>query len=151
MKIIPLTRGFEAKVDDADFECLSQWSWFYSNGYAATYVGSRQFYMHRILLEVSSGVEVDHRDDDKLNNQRKNLRVCEHRENSRNRGKQSNNTSGYKGVYLHRRTGKWRSIIMVNRKSIHLGLYNTPEEAAHEYDLAALKFHKEFARLNFSD
>lgn len=50
----------------------------------------------------------------------------------------ANNTSGFRGVSFHKRTGKWQAYISVNRKQFHIGLYDTPEEA-HEAYIAAAK------------
>ena len=47
---------------------------------------------------------------------------------------QVNNTSGYKGACLHKPSGKFTSLIRVNRKLIYLGCYNTAIEAAKKYD-----------------
>lgn len=43
---------------------------------------------------------------------------------------------------------KWMSRIMVNNKRIYLGCFATAKEAALEYNKAAIKYHKEFARIN---
>ncbi|KAK9817097.1 hypothetical protein WJX72_009520 [[Myrmecia] bisecta] len=65
--------------------------------------------LHRELLGLhpGDGVEGDHRDGEKLNNTRANLRVATHAENVRNRGRFKNNTSGYKGVSWNKQNRKW--------------------------------------------
>ena len=73
-----------------------------------------------------------------------NLRLATHQENLCNRGKQKNNTSGYKGV--HRHQGKWRARIAVNGRNISLGMYHNPEEAHRAYATAAERYHGDFAR-----
>lgn len=60
-----------------------------------------------------------------------------------------NNTSGYKGVYWHKRLKKWYVGIRNNGKLLHLGYFSNPEDAAKVYDHAAVEIHKEFAVLNF--
>ncbi len=40
------------------------------------------------------------------------------------------NTSGYKGVSLFKKTGKWQAYIYLKRKRVHLGYYETKELAA---------------------
>lgn len=64
-----------------------------------------------------------------------------------------NNRSGFKGVYLHRGKGPncWYAQIRAHGRKIHVGAFLTPEEAARAYDEAAIKYHGEFARLNFPD
>jgi hypothetical protein len=59
---------------------------------------------------------------------------------------QSNNTSGYKGVYLIKKRGRWLAQIVHNGKQIFLGYYESAEEAAIARETAAEVFHGEFAR-----
>ncbi len=70
-----------------------------------------------------------------------------------NHGLNKNNTSGYKGVinvskHSRMKTRVWVASIKVNYKTIRLGYYETPEEAALAYNKAALKYHGVYARLN---
>lgn len=87
---------------------------------------------------------VDHincnRDDDRWSN----LREASRTENQCNRGRQSNNRSGFKGVHAHQ--GRWRARICKEQKSVSLGVYDTPEEAHQAYIVAAEKIHGAFAR-----
>lgn len=94
MKEINLTKGYKAKVDDEDYQWLvDNFSFHYSSGYArSTKIvdGHRvSLAMHRIILErygsIPDGLEPDHIDRDKLNNQRSNLRLVTHKENCNNR------------------------------------------------------------------
>ena len=90
---------------------------------------------------------VDHangiRDDDRWVN----LRAATPSQQQMNRGKQSNNTSGYKGVHYHRQTGTWRARISAQGKFTSLGLYSTREAAHAAYAAAAAKFHASFGRV----
>lgn len=166
MRLIPLGgkhgKGRFAKVDDADFDRVNQYKWFLQKiGYVEYAVvdiiedGKRKYvYMHRLILdkELSGNQRVDHRDGDGLNNQRENLRACTGSQNCINKGKNKNNTSGYKGVILHKgdkRKKKWKAQIKVDRKVIVVGYFLTKEEAAKAYDEAALKYFGEFAKTNF--
>jgi AP2 domain len=74
-----------------------------------------------------------------LDNQRSNLRECSVTVHNGTKGKQPFNTSGFKGVTFYKRlkTRPWRADIMVNRKSISLGYFPTPTDAAVVYDAAA--------------
>ena len=99
--------------------------------------------MHRMLVDASPGQEVDHKDNDGLNNRRRNLRPCAHRENMANQVVTRRNKLGVKGVVA--RCGKFVASIEVNRKTIHLGTFNTLEEAAAAYRGAARLLHGEFA------
>lgn len=105
--------------------------------------------LHRFLvygLDAKGGT-TDHVNRDRTDNRRANLRKCDAAENSRNTTLAKNNTSGFKGV---RRTaeGRWKARITHNRKEIHIGHFDTKEEAAAAYDAAALILHMEFASPN---
>jgi len=95
---------------------------------------------------------VDHLDGNKLNNQRSNLRICTQVENGANRGKNKNNTSGFKGVSFigHGRNlaKTWRANLRHNGSTENLGNYATPEEAAQAYNAAVIKYLDPHAYLN---
>lgn len=153
MKRIPLTQGKEALVDDQDYDYLMQWKWrVTSNGYAVWGDGHEHLVlMHRDIAKRTyqrCEARVDHIDRDRLNNQRHNLRLATQSENGANRGPNRNNTSGFKGVFLHRHTGLWRAEICKDRKRICLGYFTDKIEAAKAYNEAALKYFGEFAYLN---
>lgn len=154
MKEIQLTRGMSALVDDADFDWLSAFSWCANKTnkhvwYAITTIKSKQVYMHRLILGLTERYQrTDHKNGNGLDNQRVNLRLSDASSNNCNRGKNSNNTSGYKGVIWCKITKSWRAQIGLNNKCIIVGNFKTPEFAAHAYDLAARSLHGEFARPN---
>ena len=156
MKKIFLTQNKIALVDDEDFEWLSENKWYYhsSDGYAARKsrrVGGKQkiIYMRVEILKPRKGFQCDHVDLNKLNNCRSNLREATHAQNKHNQKRQRNNTSGYKGVTIQKRTGKFISTLYINNEMIRLGYFDTAEDAALAYDEAAVKYHEEFARTNF--
>jgi hypothetical protein len=156
MKEIPLTQGKVALVDDEDFEELNKYKWRARKGKNTFYAkrstkrpNQKTIEMHRQILGFPAGFQTDHRDGNGLNNQRSNLRICTISQNQHNTGKQKRNTSGYKGVCFHKNAKRFIALIMVNRKSTHLGYFNTAIEAALAYDAAAIKLHGEFAQLNF--
>lgn len=149
--MIPLTKGAEAIVDDADYTWLSQHNWQLShNGYAYGRVGGRVQYMHRLILGVASGEEIDHIDRNKLNNCRGNLRICSRAANLHNRAPKGH-TSKYKGVCFEKFTGRWLVQIRANGKRIKVGRFDNEIDAAKAYDIAAKRYHGDFAFLNFSE
>jgi hypothetical protein len=95
--------------------------------------------------------EVDHRNHISDDNRWANLRESDSHQNSCNRRKQKNNTSGYKGVSWRKRDHTWETKIQVNGKTLHPGAFKRIDFAAWMYDLAALKHHGEFALLNFPE
>ena len=158
MKKIELTQNRVALVDDKDFEYLSQYKWcFNSNGYAVTnesFMGKRKlFLMHRLILGALSEDKiqrVDHKDMNKLNNQKINLRFADKSQNAANRLINKNNISGYKGVSWNKRDKRWQAKIGINGKQLYLGEFKDPIKAAKNYDFTALKYFGKFARINFS-
>jgi len=72
---------------------------------------------------------VDHIDNNKLNNLFSNLRWATHQENRRNIVMYKNNTTGVKGIIYDKRYNKWMARIRVYKKLIHIGSFNTIEEA----------------------
>lgn len=150
MRLIPLPKEKSARVDDADYDFLSQWRWLMNPaGYVVRYEDQRQVPMHRVILGAEPGKEVDHRDGDPLNNQRSNLRLCTHAENMKNRAAHRGSVSRFKGVYPDPRRSVWRAQIRSNGSKASLGTFTREEDAARAYDEAALRLHGDFARLNF--
>lgn len=153
MKEIPLTQGKVALVDDCDFERLSRFRWYAAcnhgyGWYAVRCVKRKHVYMHCEILNVQRGIRVDHKDGNGLHNWRNNLRPATSAQNMSNRGKQIDNTSGYKGVTWSKDRSVWIAKIGVNGKSKYLGWFDDTESAARAYNDAALMYHREFAKLN---
>lgn len=153
MRSIPLSRGKHAIVDDDDYDRVMQYRWHCRrDGYAGTHLGIRRSsaLLHRFILGITDpAIQVDHIDLDKLNCRKSNLRVATHQQNQRNREKYHRNTTGYKGVFRHPSTQKWRAMITVNGKCVHIGYFHDIEDAARAYDHAACEYFGEFARTNF--
>jgi len=156
MKEIPLTQGKAALVDDEDFDRINAFKWYASKTKGSLYARRKTkrkgketiHYMHRVIMCAGNSVEVDHRDRNGLNNQRHNLRVCDHQQNQRNRDTMKNNKSGLKGVSWHKIMNKWRAVIQYNGRQLVIGYFLTKEEAATAYDKKATELFGEFAKLN---
>ena len=107
--------------------------------------------MHRIITSCPEGMEVDHKNENKLDNRRENLRVCTHRQNQSRQGLQRNNKSGFVGVSWDKSREKWASCLYVKGRAIHLGRFDDCIEAAKVYDREARNYLGEFAYSNFPD
>lgn len=172
MKLIKLTQGKFAKVDDTDFEWLDKFKWYarkdtrnngkFYAGRTGMLNGKRiNIHMHREIMQTPDGMQTDHKDGDGLNCQRENMRNATKSNNMMNKKVHANSISKYKGVSpLRNRKYKlkngevrscpqaWQAAIQVNKKRIYLGYFDTPEKAAIVYNEAAIKHHGEFANLN---
>ena len=147
---MPLTKGKIALIDDEDYALILLFHWFYdSHQYARTKkLSGGSMSMHRLLIKPQTGYEIDHIDGNRINNQRKNLRIVTHKQNQANQGKHIRKTSQYKGVCWRKDVNKWIAYIETNNKPTHLGYHLSEVEAARAYDRAALDMFGEYARLN---
>lgn len=103
-----------------------------------------KYYMaHRLAFFYMTGTwpngDIDHINQDSLDNRWENLRVCSHAENGKNQKKYKNNSSGITGI-RQRGSGKWRARIFVAGKHIDLGTHATLEAAVHARQLAEKEY-----------
>lgn len=133
---IYLENGGIAVIDDEDAH-LAQYVWSRvdrPNGvsYAVRRDSNRNYRpvrMHREVMGFPDG-PVDHINGDGLLNRKSNLRICTQTENARNvSGPTRVNTTGFRGVSIVKKTGRYRARICVDGKKISVGVYATPEEA----------------------
>lgn len=104
----------------------------------------RTYRAHRVAWLLYYGKEpngiLDHIDMDKQNNRIENLRIVGNSENAINHRIHADNTSGYRGVTYNRNAKRWEA--KIGRHGVtHLGFFDTPEEAAHEFNKAAIRLH----------
>lgn len=153
MKIVPVTKGKVAFVDDEDYERVTRYKWHTKpNGYAmrSYNVKGKRFsqYLHRFLMNPPPGKYVDHINHNRLDCRRENMRVVAPRQNSWNLKAISNKTSKYRGV--HRSKRGWVSQITTNHRTYTLGCFKDEIEAALAYDRACRLTRGDFAvGLNF--
>jgi hypothetical protein len=157
MKTIVLKNGEMAKADDEDFERLSRHKWsLTTDGYAKTTVWDAEtkrdktVLMHIMVLGFPA-FRADHKNQDKLDNRKSNLRPATRTQNAGN-SKKRRGSSRFKGVSLFR-NGRWHAQLMTTEngkaKCRHLGYYGEEADAARAYDEAARKYFGEFAATNF--
>jgi hypothetical protein len=160
-KIISLTQGKVAIVDEHNYAYLSQFKWrarkARGHWYAMRHIrlpnGKRTVQlMHRAIMGVTDPkIQIDHKDRNAtLDNRESNLRIATSSQNACNRGAQTNSKSGIKGVYqdAEKSIRQWHAGIQHNGKQIGLGWFDTAIEAARAYNEAALKYHGAFAYQN---
>ncbi len=152
---IPLVNmdGLCALVDAADYEWLSRYTWraMSSGGgtfYARTRCNGKWCFMHRMIMNPPAGMVVDHKNRYGLDNHRINLRHATRGQNNINRACDAS-VSGFRGVYPC--GDKWGAKIGHQRRTLHIGVFDDPAEAARAYDRKAIELHGEFACLNFPE
>ena len=145
-KKIPLTRGRFALVDEQDYFYLMAFRWHCTaKGYAARMDGRKIVLMHREIARPSEGFDVDHRDGNRLNNRRENLRRCTHAQNTWNHRVSTRNKSGFTGILFRKKSRRWEAHIGVNNKFIYLGRFATKKEAIRARQRAVQSHHGQFA------
>lgn len=145
-----LTRGFVALADADMYEMLQamgSW-WATTNGYAATKMGGKNVFMHRVIMDATdTAMQVDHKNNDRCDNRKPNLRVCSHRRNMWNVAG-TTNKYGYKGVGYHAKQDRYRAQIQVKGKKLCGPNRKTAKEAARDYDKLAVQHFGRFAKTN---
>jgi hypothetical protein len=103
-------------------------------GYLMTKLNGKRVRVHRVIYAMHHGIdlrdqEIDHINSCRTDNRPENLRSVSHMENQQNQKKPSHNTSGYVGVGWRSSLQKWRAHIQVAGKSIHLGYFDSRDNA----------------------
>ncbi len=140
-----LSKGKHALVDNEDYKFINSFKWSFSE-YAVRWKNIR---MHRVIMNAPYGLDVDHIDGNKFNNQKFNLRICSRTENIRNSKKRTNLSSIYKGVSWQKNENRWQTSIRFNGKLFGLGKFKNERHAAMAYDIWAKEMFVQFAKLNF--
>ncbi len=107
--------------------------------------------LHREIMNAPAGFLVDHRNGETMDNRRDNLRIattCQNMQNRRVKKKQGA-SSRFIGVYFDKGRKNWIYQLRANGKLVSTGRFATEVDAARARDMAALKYHGEFANLNF--
>jgi hypothetical protein len=155
---IHLSEGKYALVDQKDFYLVNELDWIIKEDFDSIYAvrffkeaGNRSKLnsMHRFICEPPEGKFIDHKNCYGLDNRRENLRPATHSQNTCNRPKRKNTTSRFVGVHFSKKMRKWVAQIKYHGGKKWLGCYDNEIDAARAFDRAAIKYHGEFARLNF--
>lgn len=147
---VHLGKSFWMTIDAADLGrslSVPSWRWSESAREVSRVSANRTIIFTRWLLAPADGVWVDHRNGDKLDNRRSNLRLATAAENAGNSVKKRG-SSRFKGVYAHGLM--WcAQVKRPGHSNKHLGSWAIEEDAARAYDDAARAAFGEFACVNF--
>lgn len=129
-------------MDSGDLERVLKRKWHYANGYACD---SKRRPLHELILGKRG--RADHRNRNRLDYRRANLRSCSQVQNIYNRGSLGG-TSRFKGVSMNAKKKMWEVSIGWKNKTRWIGYFDDEVDAAIAYNVAAQIFHGEFAFLN---
>ena len=152
LEIIPKNKPTKkVLIDDDDAEKLKAYKWWLNpKGYAYTTAivdGKRNtLFMHRVINHTPKGLKTDHKNRNRLDNRRHNLRTATSRQNACNAQK-SVGVSGYIGVYQINKN--WMASLSHEGKQLRFGCFANKRHAAMIRDIWAREIHGEFANLNF--
>lgn len=140
------------------FDCPAWWNTKYAGKIAGTISKTTTGYVnikymrrgiraHQAAWAIIHGKwpddQIDHINGDRADNRLINLRPATQPDNARNKISGISTQSGFRGVFPHLK--KWKARISFNKRQIHLGCFNTPEQAYAVYCEAAQRLHGEFA------
>jgi hypothetical protein len=146
-------RGGVALVSPEDYEMVKKYSWHESQGYATctSYNNNESSLMHRLIMKPKDNEMIDHINNNRLDNRRENLRICNVTVNNLNRKKTKNASSQYKGVYFDKKSNKYTTQISNNGKTYSLGQFENEIDAAEQVDKFILFNKWDYIYLNFPD
>jgi hypothetical protein len=134
-------------VDNEDVLVLNSFNWNTKvKGYVSCKIKGKTVYLHRLLMNPDEGMVIDHINGIKTDNRKENLRICTAIENNRNRKLNSNNTSGFKGVYWNKNKQRYIAQVKINNKKVIAGTFKTLQEAALAYETKAKQLFGSFYR-----
>ena len=145
------SKNEEFYFDLEDYDLIKNYCWYISDeGYVKAYIPelSKIMPLHRVIIGLNDmSYDIDHKNGElsRFDNRKYNLRIATRSQNQMNKGKQKNNTSGIVGVGWHKATGKWAAYITVNKKQIHLGLFDKKEDAVKARKEAENKYFGEWS------
>lgn len=136
-----------AHLDGGDVPLVRGYYWSVHSGGYVHCVGSG-LYIHRLIIAAPEGLLVDHKDGDRLNNRRRNLRIVDPAGNAENLTRvRSDSSTGIRGVGPCKFTGRWIARVKKEGKYVFCKRFDTLEEAA----AAVQEARREFMPLSEAD
>lgn len=125
------TSGTTFLIDAEDLDKVSKYCWCENDqGYIRSNIGDRTYVLlHRFVLNINDKRIIDHKNRNKKDNRKTNLRIANKQQNAINCGVYRNNTTGVKGVRKSKNGERYVSYIGKDDRIIHIGTYDTLEEA----------------------
>jgi len=121
------------------------------NGYVYWNDSHGKHYLHRWLLRAPDGLDVDHINDDRLDNRRENLQLCTRGQNMMKAPKRRGTKSKYRGLSWDSSKQRWKVQISVNGRNIFVGRFIDEMAAARAYDEKAKAIYGKFVKPNFPE
>jgi hypothetical protein len=158
--VVGYTRSdkYEFYIDKKHYNIIKQYCWHrHQDGYLRTCIGHTEnggnIYklMHVMIMEAegvtcSDDEEIDHINGKPNDNKVSNLRIATHTNNMKNHKLMRNNKSGHSGVCYSEREDAWKAYIYSDNKRIHIGTFNSKQDAVNARKKYEEKYHKEYAR-----
>lgn len=113
-------------IDNEDLQKVTPYCFYKDRGgyfIANTVVDGKKttIKLHRLVMDSPVGLQIDHLNHKTYDNRKCNLRVCTNQENSRNKRS--------KGYSYWKYGKRWEAYIFIDYKKVHLGYFNTEDEA----------------------
>lgn len=151
---VTLTKGYVAMIDADDVPLVEGVNWYakvtphtvYAKRSAWVDGRNRCEGLHQRILKVPPDMQVDHIDNNGLNNRRSNLRPATPGQNQHNQRARIDNRSGFKGVTWDSRSRVWEVRCRVNGKRLYLGQFFTLQAAVECAKKHRRALHGEFAK-----
>lgn len=145
----------KVKIDKGDLTLIQSYNKYVavnSSGYALMWVNGREMFIHRLVLGLpqeynpEDGLIGEHKNGDRADCRKTNLRICKKSNNPINCKKYKNNSTGHKGVYWHKKNKKWIACIFYNKQRLYLGSFEEYDAAVQARENAELQYFGEYRR-----
>ena len=132
--------------DKEDYGLIKDYAWWENEqGYIVTSIDGKNIRMHRLVFPAGNGYVVDHKNRNRFDNRKCNLRIATKQQNNINRAAARSNRLGVKGVSFNKRQNRYEARICVGGRRIYLGSHATLDGAREIREKAEEDLFGEFA------